>query len=400
MSNVVVTSMLEIDLQMSAAVPGQLGASLNSRWAGSAWQTESTFHQLSPYIGKTKSSMAAALLQEYAKPGDVVCDPFSGCGTFALEAWMASCHVLANDLSPYAHLLTRAKLFPYGSLDDALTDLGTMANSVARRRIRSDLRRVPGWIRAFFHPDTLKEILAWTDVLMTQHRWFLLACLMGILHHQRPGFLSFPSSHTVPYLRVKSFPRYRFPKLYAYRSVLDRLEAKVRRAFKREPKLNLALSRRCFSTTAEKLKVSGDIDLVITSPPYMRQLDYGRDNRLRLWFLGCKDWHSLDDAVSPDEDAFLALMNRCFARWRAALKPNGYCVLVIGDQCSREDRKDLPGAVTRIATKEYGFSLLSSYADVIPSERRVRRGITGSTSDTVLVLRRAPAAGKAQKQRG
>src|SRR5438067_13116027 len=107
MTNVVVTSMPEIDLQISAAVSGQLTTSrsrLNARWAGSAWQTESTFHQLSPYIGKTKSSMAAALLQEYAKPSEVVCDPFSGCGTFALEAWMAGCHVLANDLSPYAHL--------------------------------------------------------------------------------------------------------------------------------------------------------------------------------------------------------------------------------------------------------------------------------------------------------
>jgi Putative RNA methylase family UPF0020 len=361
-------------------------------WAGSAWPTESTFHQLSPYIGKTKSTMAAALIREYAKPGDVVCDPFSGCGTFALEAWMAGCHVVANDLSPYAHLLTRAKLFPYQSADDAFTDLAAVAKSVARRRAQPDLRTVPRWIRDFFHPNTLKEIILWTHVLMTQERWFLLACLMGILHHQRPGFLSFPSSHTVPYLRVKKFPRHEFPDLYTYRSVLDRLEAKVRRAFKREPKLNFALKRQCFSTPAQKLKPSKGVDLIITSPPYMRQLDYARDNRLRLWFLGCKDWHSLDDVVSPDQESFLVLMDRCFRRWRASLKPGGHCVLVIGDQCSREDRSDLPDAVTQIAMKEHGFALVSSYADTIPNERRVRRGITGSTSETILVLRRAPAS--------
>ena len=362
-------------------------------WAGSAWPTESTFHQLAPYIGKTKSTMAAALIREYAKPGDVVCDPFSGCGTFALEAWIAGCHVVANDLSPYAHLLTRAKLFPYESSDDALTDLAAVAKSVARRRARPDLRTVPRWIRDFFHPDTLKEILVWTDVLLTQERWFLPACLMGILHHQRQGFLSFPSSHTVHYLRVKKFPRQQFPNLYAYRSILDRLEAKVTRAFRREPKLKFALQRHCFSTPAQKLKLARSVDLIITSPPYMRQLDYGRDNRLRLWFLGCKDWHSLDDVVSPDQESFLALMDRCFARWHKSLKPRGHCVLVIGDQCSREDRSDLPDAVTQIALKERRFSLVSSYADTIPNERRVRRGITGSTSETVLVLRRAPERG-------
>jgi hypothetical protein len=87
-----------------------------SDWVGSAWQSESTFHQLSPYIGKTKSSMAASLVARFSGEGDVLYDPFSGCGTFAFEAWAAGRQVIANDLSPYANVLTRAKLFPYRSL--------------------------------------------------------------------------------------------------------------------------------------------------------------------------------------------------------------------------------------------------------------------------------------------
>jgi hypothetical protein len=358
-----------------------------SGWTGSAWQTESTFHQLSPYIGKTKSSMAASLVAQYTKPGDVVCDPFSGCGTFVFEAWLAGRHVVANDLSPYANLLTRAKLFPYRSIDEARQDFKAMACRVRLRRTIPDLRGVPRWVSEFFHRDTLKEILTWADVLTKERRWFLLACLMGILHHQRPGFLSFPSSHTVPYLRVKRFPRSRFPKLYEYRSVVDRLEAKIERAFRRVPDLDYELTRRCFSKSAEKLVFAKQVDAIVTSPPYMRQLDYARDNRLRLWFLGCRDWRSLDTAVSPREHAFLTLMGRCFSRWRSALKRNRYCVLVMGDACSRVDRSNLPEAVTRIATEKYGFSLVSACTDQIPNERRVRRGIMGSTSETMLVLR-------------
>src|SRR6266481_920450 len=78
-------------------------------WSGSAQNSESTFHQLSPYIGKTKSSMAASLVSQFTHRGDLVYDPFSGSGTVALEAWLAGRHVVANDLSPYANLLTRAK---------------------------------------------------------------------------------------------------------------------------------------------------------------------------------------------------------------------------------------------------------------------------------------------------
>jgi hypothetical protein len=155
---------------------------LAAEWTGSAWQSESTLHQLAPYIGKTKSSMAAALVEEYSTRGSVVYDPFSGCGTFALEAWRAGRPVIANDMSPYARLLTSSKLFPYPSLEVALVDLADMAARVKRRRRTPDLRTVPTWVREFFHPDTLREALVWTDVLQANRRWFLLACLMGILH--------------------------------------------------------------------------------------------------------------------------------------------------------------------------------------------------------------------------
>lgn len=355
-------------------------------WSGSAWQSESTLHQLAPYIGKTKSSMAAALVDEYTTAGSVVYDPFAGCGTFALEAWRAGRNVIANDVSPYARLLARSKLFPYASEDEALADLARITAKVARRRRMPDLRTVPKWVRAFFHPETLREALLWTEVLKAERRWFLLACLMGILHHQRPGFLSFPSSHTVPYLRIKKFPRSQFPKLYAYRAVADRLEAKVRRAYRRMPKLNFALSRRCFGTRAENQRFSTPVQCILTSPPYMRQLDYGRDNRLRLWFLGCQDWKSLDGVVSPREKEFLALMRRCLRCWSRLLAVNGHCVLVIGDTCSREDRTNLPNVVAAIA-KKAGYVLVSQHADAIPNERRVRRGISGSSSETILVLR-------------
>ena len=239
---------------------------LAAEWTGSAWPTESTFHQLSPYIGKTKSSMAASLVAEFTKKDDVVYDPFAGCGSFAFESWRSGRHVIANDLSPYGTLLTRAKLFPYRSLNQALRDLERVGDRVARRRPAPDLRTVPPWIRQFFHRETLRETLTWTGVLRRERRWFLLACLMGILHHQRPGFLSFPSSHSVPYLRVKKFPRTRFPELYGYRPLKDRLEAKVRRAFRRVPELDFGIRRRCYATGADTLRPGQPVSTVLTSP--------------------------------------------------------------------------------------------------------------------------------------
>ena len=53
-------------------------------WAGSALKNESTLHQLSPYIGKLKSSIAASLVSQFTNRGNLVYDPFSGSGTVAL----------------------------------------------------------------------------------------------------------------------------------------------------------------------------------------------------------------------------------------------------------------------------------------------------------------------------
>lgn len=379
---------MSLDIVAKDQPPKPTRKGLIFNWAGSACNNESTLHQLSPYIGKTKSSMAASLVSQFTTVGDVVYDPFSGCGTIALEAWIAGHPVIANDLSPYANLLTRAKLFPYRSLDDALADIERTSGEATKMRDGVDLRKVSPWVRQFFHAETLRETIAWIDVLRRRRSWFLLASLLGILHHQRPGFLSFPSSHTVPYLRIKKFPRFRFPELYEYRSLRDRLEAKVRRTFRRVPDLDFTLTRGCSSKDAGVLVPQERVDVIITSPPYMRLLDYGRDNRLRLWFLGAHDWRSLDKLVSPGEDTFLELMRHCFTTWKAVLKPDHCCVLVIGDADSRVGRDNLPRVVSRIATEEIGgYSQVLEHTETIPNERRVRRGIMGSASETIVVLR-------------
>lgn len=370
-------------------------AMLKCDWAGSALKAESTFHQLSPYIGKLKSSVAGSLISQFTAKGDLIYDPFSGSGTVALEAWTAARNVITNDLSPYAALLTRAKLFPYRSSEDASKDIDRLADEAESLQRRTDLRGVPPWVRAFFHRETLRETLAWTHILRRRRRWFLLASLLGILHHQRPGFLSFPSSHTVPYLRVKAFPRAKFPDLYAYRSLRDRLEAKVKRAFRRVPDLDFALERHCFSKSAHLLVPKMEVDAIVTSPPYMRQLDYARDNRLRLWFLGVDDHRSLDRKISPGEGAFLKLMRQCFIQWKTILKPQKYCILVIGDTSRGVEHGNLPEIISRIATDEVGgYSHIHDHTEAIPNERRVRRGLTGSTSETIVILRNNAARAK------
>jgi hypothetical protein len=280
-------------------------------WHGSFNGRESTLQQLSPYVGKMKSGMARVLINLYSEPGDVVLDPFSGSGVVPLEAALAGRRAWANDLSPYAYVLTRGKLEAPGSERVAAQRTTALADSVERQASSVDLTTVPEWVCEFFHPDTLREILAAFSILRQQEDFFLTSCLLGILHHVRPGFLSYPASHLVPYLRKKKYPPDEFPDMYAYRDLRSRLSAKVKRAYRRHTlPVDWEQRRyRVWQVNAMNLPIEDEIvDTVISSPPYFGALDYARDNRLRLWFLGCKDWKKLDASLTANRKVYLPQM--------------------------------------------------------------------------------------------
>jgi SAM-dependent methyltransferase len=356
-------------------------------WRTPVANTESTLHQLSPYIGKLKSSIAADLVNRFSKPGDTIADPFCGAGTIALEAQLAGRHVFASDISPYAYTLTHAKLRAPICLSAALGQVEALLQESATGR-QPDLRAVPVWVRRYFNSQTLKEAISFASACKRHGSSFGLSCLLGILHHQRPGFLSYPSSHLVPYLRSKRFPLREFPELYEYRPLRPRLLAKVSRAYKRfqgVPPTQASVA----ITAIEDLVLPTTVDVVITSPPYMNALDYGRDNRLRLWFLDPGAADRIDENTPRTMGEFTRLMKIFAEKVHAALKHGGHCVIVVGDSVSRDTTGHTADAVLRaFVSAERRFALVGLMRDTIPDVRRSRRDCRGVKGEHILVLQR------------
>ena len=364
-------------------------------WHGSFNSRESTMQQLSPYVGKMKSGMAKVLVELYSEPGDVILDPFSGSGVVPLEAALAERIAWANDLSPYAYTLTRGKLDAPANKQIAIEQAKTLIAAVEQQVPSVDLELVPDWIREFFHPDTLREIVVAFKLLREQENYFLTACLLGILHHVRPGFLSYPASHLVPYLRKKKYPPDEFPAMYAYRDMRSRLLAKIERAYRR-PNFPLSWPERqhtVLQTNAMKLPLdTGCVDAIISSPPYFGALDYARDNRLRLWFLGCEDWKTLDAELTANKKIYLEQMAVCLAEMNRVLKPAGACVLVLGDVDrngkTRRTAELLAESATEVTSGQ--FQTETIYDDRIPDERRSRRQTKTTKFERILVMRKQP----------
>lgn len=366
--------------------------SLDARlWHGSFNARESSLHQLSPYVGKMKSGMAKVLVSLYSNKGDIVLDPFSGSGVVPLQSALMSRAAWANDLSPYAYVLTQGKLNAPTTAREALTQASHLIDLVEQRAPLESAEEVPDWVQEFFHPKTLLEVLVAFRLLREQQDYFLLSCLLGILHHVRPGFLSYPASHLVPYLRVSKFPREEFPDMYKYRDLRSRLLAKVRRAYRR-PFLPLDWQNRQVKVWQENsmhLPMKGNsVDAIISSPPYYGALDYARDNRLRLWFLGCHDWKSLESRLTANSKVYEAQMEICLREMHRVLKPGKSCVLVLGDVHRNGTTRRTAEMLADLATTttNAGFRVELIYDDLIPDERRSRRKTRTTKFERILVM--------------
>src|SRR5690348_11245601 len=71
-----------------------------------------SLHPMCSYLASFPAALAHAFIARYTRPGDVVLDPFSGRGTAPLQATVEGRIGVGNDLNPFAHLLTAAKLEP------------------------------------------------------------------------------------------------------------------------------------------------------------------------------------------------------------------------------------------------------------------------------------------------
>ena len=148
---------------------------------------QNSLNSLSPYIGKMRPDLAKYLIEQYAQQHGIIYDPYAGSGTVLLEGWELGHDVVGNDLNYYAYVLSLGKLYPYKTLDEAVSVLLKYKKLAEKKALIQDVEAVPDWVKAFYDIETLKEICSWVYYLKRNKEWFILSCLMGILHHQRPG---------------------------------------------------------------------------------------------------------------------------------------------------------------------------------------------------------------------
>jgi DNA methylase len=425
------------DGQLALELPATLPViDLAPEWKDQQRLWGHAFHPMCSYLASFPASLTHAFIARYSRPGDVVIDPFSGRGTTALQACAEGRIGLGNDLNPFAHLLTAAKVEPATRAQTAtrLAQLRLAWNAASAdwlqlaARVSADptgpenripgagsrspavvgIESVPVEVALAFHPRTLGQLLFVRTTLQLDDRTdrFLAAALTGILHGKSASYLSelMPNTFSMAPRYVRDFAA-RTAFSSPERDVFDGLSKKLDRLFRQTPpaREGIALlgdARDLALRAQTALRASGLPDrarLVVSSPPYLRVVKYGYYNWLRTWFLGF-DAHAIDAALDDahHREPYLAFLRDVLGGLRPVLADDAVVVLVIGDVETDRGRRiqggmDLAGRVWEAAAQPEGFKLAGVALDAIAADRKMTKlwgdeAGRATKTDRILVL--------------
>jgi len=277
-------------------------------------------------------------IERFTKKGDTVLDPFCGRGTAPVEAAAQGRFGVGNDLNPLAIALTRGKLSNPG-LEDVESRLKELEDGF--EPTSWSIESEPERIRMIYHENTLRQLvylkstLDWSEPGIDA---FIVAVLMGAMHGSSRGFLSLPMPNTFSmgwgYIagKIEEDPdKWACPDRDAFEVLATRVKRQLAKG-------TLPGSGRTIYGDVRELdkKVDhGSVQLLFTSPPYLKVIKYGLYNWIRLWFLTESGDHKEVDETLDDTHALVEYLDFMRDTLTAALplmdRERGLSCWAIGD---------------------------------------------------------------------
>lgn len=304
---------------------------INEFWTSRQRQAH-RLHEIS-YRACFKPQLPEFFIDRLTQPGDTVYDPFMGRGTTPLQAAIMGRHAIGNDINPVSRMLVRPRVSP-----------PTLAEIKARlEQIDWSLDvEVRGDLTVFYHPDTLREIEILREWLQLREQsgafdgvddWLRMIAINRLTGHS-PGFFS-----------VYSLPPNQAVSLEAQRKInLQRGQSPPRRDV---PAIILKKSRtlltegnpvpagvgaRFLAGPAEATTQINDrqVDLVVTSPPFLDVVQYPEDNWLRCWFAGV-DSGTVPISMHKSLDGWTTFIGKTMQELARAVRPGGHVAFEVGE---------------------------------------------------------------------
>jgi SAM-dependent methyltransferase len=344
-------------------------------------------HNLHPWPAKFIPAIPAAAIRVLSQPGDLVLDPFGGCGTTALEAIRHDRRACSTDINQLAVQIAKAKCFAPNS---------------------SEATEIGRWARALRVVGPTAELLESAPAIPNREYWFSPAATAQLAYLLREirtlgvarDFLEVVFAAIVtPVSRQESETRYR-------RVERETSAVEVLARFRRRLAVSLEMAQDLEEVLAERPRRAriehadaralepvdeNSVDLAVCSPPYPNAFDYHLYHRFRLFWLG----HDPRPLKHLEIGAHLRYegaeewahdMGRALAEIGRVLKPSAHALIVVGDGVARGELIDSPGILCEQA-ESVGLELSwQTTRAVALSRRSFNLADSGLRTEKILVF--------------
>lgn len=365
-------------------------------------------HSVDRYPAKMVPHLARFAIDGCTKKGDVILDPFCGCGTVPIESIITGRASVGVDVNPVAVFLARAKTAFYDPkiLEAHCSHVIHEATLFAKAEMRTPL-----WLNYWFSPVTLSKLWALREAIYAMRNQMgrnyfevLRGCLVVTVRRCSRADPRSPKPFISCRAREIRVGRHFDPFVELTRTVhrFVRAGKGLRGLVSGAPqscKLNIADSRNASNVIAQH-----SVDAVVTSPPYLTAQDYFRSSKLELAVLGmwrddtrstlgpsiigsgrgrvpvgtpnsfAKDLDGLEELRTRNARAaavarlYIEDMSKVFGQLVRLLKPSGRCVFVVGDSTICGNRLPVHKWFIEIAM-DHGFQLKDHVVDAIRDRR-------------------------------
>jgi hypothetical protein len=315
-------------------------------------------HLFHPYPGRFHPRLPRLLLEETARKGQTLLDPFMGGGTALVEGMLEGLNVVGNDLNPVALLVARER-----------TRHRTPQQA---GRVLAEAERIAAVVESLKRekrpPRVLRPHLAQLAPEYAPHLFAEMLQLIRLIDNlpagaERESLRAVFSSLAVKYSNRRSDtsdePKaVRYPKGAVSRFFVSKtrelLEAQIdleRASPHPRPRVRL------LQEDARLLPSLGwgEVDCIITSPPYPGTYDYHEHHALRMDWLDLPGERFLTGELGPrregSAESWSAGMAGVFVTLARVLKPEGNLFVVVADWAAGGHGVDGAGQTTRLAAR-------------------------------------------------
>ena len=250
-----------------------------------------------------------------------------GRGTTPLQAIIMNRRAIGNDVNPLSKLLVKPRM-----------------NTPTLSEIQNRLKEIPSLknpkmdkdLLVFFHPDTLKRIISLREWFLGKKldyidEWIRMISLNRLTGHS-PGFFSVytlppnqavtaDSQRRINKNRKQIPPPRDVDKLIVKKSKTLLLDGSIKTK-------NFVFESKPVNKT--KFIKDNEVDLIVTSPPFLDVVDYKTDNWLRCWFAGI-DAEKIQISRHKSVIDWRNFIHDAYVEFERVMKKGGHVAFEVGE---------------------------------------------------------------------